>query len=36
VNGLAALFWEPGRAQVAAAVDQAIDGDFRASAASTA
>ncbi len=35
VNGLAALFWEPGRAQVAAAVDQAIDGDFRAAAAST-
>ena len=35
VNGLTALFWEPGRAQVALAVDQAIDGDFRAAAAST-
>jgi hypothetical protein len=27
-SGLAALFWEPGRAQVAAA-EQAADGDFR-------
>ena len=35
LNGLAAMFWEPGRAQVALAVDEAIDGDFRASAAST-
>ncbi len=35
VSGLTALFWEPGRAQVALAVDQAIDGDFRAAAAST-
>ena len=35
VNGLAALFWEPGRAQVALPVDQAIDGAFRAAAAST-
>jgi hypothetical protein len=35
VSGLGAIFWEPGRAQVALAVDEAIDGDFRASAAST-
>ncbi|MEO7594475.1 MAG: HNH endonuclease, partial [Byssovorax sp.] len=35
LSGLSAIFWEPGRAQVALAVDQAIDGDFRASAAST-
>ncbi|MEO7594477.1 MAG: hypothetical protein ABI134_24910 [Byssovorax sp.] len=35
LSGLSAIFWEPGRAQVAPAVDQAIDGDFRAAAAST-
>ncbi|MFS8066934.1 MAG: hypothetical protein ACMG6S_11235, partial [Byssovorax sp.] len=35
VRGLSAIFWEPGRAQVALAVDQAIEGDFRAAAAST-
>ncbi|MEO5729210.1 MAG: HNH endonuclease signature motif containing protein, partial [Byssovorax sp.] len=35
LSGLAAIFWEPGRGQVALAVDQAIDGDFRAAAAST-
>ena len=28
VSGLSAMFWEPGRAQVAAAADQAADGDF--------
>jgi hypothetical protein len=33
--GLKALFWEPGRAQVAAAAEQAADGDFRGAAAST-
>jgi hypothetical protein len=35
VSGLAAIFWEPGRAQVAAAAEQAADGDFRGAAAST-
>ncbi|MFS8066929.1 MAG: RHS repeat-associated core domain-containing protein [Byssovorax sp.] len=35
LSGLSAIFWEPGRAQVALAVDQAIEGDFRAAAAST-
>lgn len=35
MSGLAASFWEPGRAQVAMAMDEAIDDDFRASAAST-
>ena len=34
VSGLAAIFWEPGRAQIALVVDQTIDGDFRALAAS--
>jgi RHS repeat-associated protein len=32
--GLKKLFWEPGRQQVAAAADEAADGDFRAAAAS--
>ena len=35
LSGLEAIFWEPARAQAAMAVDQAVDGDFRASAAST-
>ena len=35
MGNLTVRFWEPGRQQVALAVDQAIDGDFRASAAST-
>jgi hypothetical protein len=35
LGGLAALFWEPARAQVDEAVAQAADGDFRGAAAST-